>query len=442
MNKKNTTLYLIYLLIIGFLAKVISLTSRIVLSRSIGIEAMSLFALVNPLIVLVITFASLSLPTVISTLISKNANKRKQIFATAFIISSVMSVILMILVLLLGRIIAFNLLHNPNTLPAVYATALLIPLTSISSNIKGYFLGSNEIVLTSYSQIFEEGSRLIFIIFFIGSLTQKNGDMLAAYAVIALCVGEVFQSLYMIFFSKPKYHRNYKKALFIVVHQEKYAFKEMLKLSIPLTLSRAVTSITYFFEPIIVTSLLINIGLSSQNITLDYGILSSYVMPLLLLPGFFSLAFSNFMLPKLSKFIADKEYQKGKSIFLYITGICLFLGLGISIFYAFFGDHLLQFIYHTTEGKDLIKVLALPFLIYYIETPIQYAMIALNLQKKSFKSTVWCSILRIGILLFLTPHLHTFAVAIATLGSVYLNVLLNGIDIFLFFKRKNVKTTL
>ena len=52
-------------------------------------------------------------------------------------------------------------------------------------------------------------------------------------------------------------------------------------------------SITYFFEPIILTNMLKYIGYSNDYITLEYGIINGYVYPLLLLPSFFTLAISS-----------------------------------------------------------------------------------------------------------------------------------------------------
>ena len=133
MNKKNTSFYLLSLLVIGFFAKFISLSNRIVLSRTIGIGAMSLFTLVNPLIVLLITFSSLSLPTVVATLIAKKPQESKKIFISAFTLIMSIAIILMILIFFLSEFIASNMLHNKQSVEAIKACCLLIPLVSLSS---------------------------------------------------------------------------------------------------------------------------------------------------------------------------------------------------------------------------------------------------------------------------------------------------------------------
>ena len=64
-----------------------------------------------------------------------------------------------------------------------------------------------------------------------------------------------------------------------------------------------------FFEPIILTYFLIKSGFSNQYILNEYGILNGYVMPLILLPSFFTGAISQALLPIVSNGYANKFYK-------------------------------------------------------------------------------------------------------------------------------------
>ena len=86
MNKKSPLICLINIILLGMVTKIISMCSRIILSRSIGIDAVSIYSLVNPIFVFLITLSSFSLPTAISALISKYPEKGKKIFLTSLII--------------------------------------------------------------------------------------------------------------------------------------------------------------------------------------------------------------------------------------------------------------------------------------------------------------------------------------------------------------------
>ena len=74
MKKKNQTFYLLSVILLGLRAKLISLLSKIIMNRELGVQAMGLFSLINPFLILLISLSNLSLPNAIATLISKYPN--------------------------------------------------------------------------------------------------------------------------------------------------------------------------------------------------------------------------------------------------------------------------------------------------------------------------------------------------------------------------------
>ena len=100
----------------------------------------------------------------------------------------------------------------------------------------------------------------------------------------------------------------------------------------------------------------------------------------------------------------------------------------------------MKLLYNTIEGYELVRILALPFIIYYIESPIIASMHALNLTTKAFYSTVISSIIRILILVLLTQKFAISTVAIATLVSVFVDVIINGYFVIdrLFFHNEKI----
>ena len=300
-------------------------------------------------------------------------------------------------------------------------------------------MGKKELILTSTSSLVEECSRLISIILLIGYFDNLTNSVKATFFILVLIIGEIIQTSYLLLSSGKTYLKKIKQ-LTTLLDSSNYIFSDIFKISLPMTLSRIITSFTYMVEPIIITNILLYYGEKSNEITLKYGILSSYVMPLLLLPGFFSLAIGNFLLPNLSSLIGKKDYHQAKKLFYKSLIITLIIGIFFSLMFFLYGDKLLNFIYHINQGQEEIKILSIPFLIYYIETPINIAMHAINKTKTSFISSLCASILRILLLVILSKYLSVFSVSIATLASCYLDVFINFFTIRHFFKRHNVKT--
>ena len=75
MRKKYKVNSFISIMFSSSIAKMFSLLSKIALTNVLGLKVMSIFGLINPLLLLVITISSFSLPNVLSYLISFNRNK-------------------------------------------------------------------------------------------------------------------------------------------------------------------------------------------------------------------------------------------------------------------------------------------------------------------------------------------------------------------------------
>ena len=219
----------------------------------------------------------------------------------------------------------------------------------------------------------------------------------------------------------------------------KEEIRPLLNISIPLTLSRLVGSITYFLEPILFTNIMIKNSVTIQQITIDYGILSSYVMPLLLMPSFISVSLSNYLIPNMGKLISEKRDKEAIKLFAKISIICLFIGFLISLFFFIFSDFILNFLYGNTQGNFIIKVLCFPFIIFYVETPIIAILNIYELSKNTFISTVISSICRIILLIPLVSKFGVIGVSFATIISVIIDITLNLFFLIRFFKRNNIK---
>jgi len=440
MKKKSTLKTIITLLELGFVAKLLSTIARILMTREMGVDAMGLYQLANPCMLLVITISQFGLPTAMATLVSRHPSKAKKYLISGLSISFIIATLMMVLVILIAPFLADQVLKNPDIRLTIYGLALLIPLVSLSAIIKGFFLGLNQVELTSTSTIMEEVGRILFIIFFLGYFTKISDGYAAFGAILGVCIGEIFQTLYMVVFNEQKLYLRLNEIARIRVRERFVESRAIIKLSLPLTLSRLIGSLTYFLESIIISNLMLKYGFSIQVVTHDYGVLSGYVMPLLLMPGFFATAFSNYLLPNMSKNIGQKDFKSAKKKFKRITAFSLLTGLIFTVIFFFFGDKIMMLLYGSDEGFELVRLLAFPFIIYYVEAPIVAAMHALNLTTKAFYATTISCIIRIVLLLVLTKNFHVSAVAISTIIAVFIDVIINGYFVIdrLFFHNKKV----
>lgn len=387
----------IILLIGGFLTKLLGMLIKIIMSRLIGTEGLGLYMLILPTFSLFIGLSQFGLPTALSKLVSEDTKNNVKLFFSIIPISLIINIFLIILIFILAPILSNNLLHNKDTYLSILAIALVIPFTSISSICRSYFFGKEKMFPHIISNILEDIVRLILMIIGIPLILPLGLKYAVLYIILSNIISE-FSSIIILILFLPK-NLTIKKS---DLRPNPNYIKESLSIGIPNTTGNLVGSIGYFLEPIILTSVLLHCGYSSNYITSEYGILSGYVMPLVLLPSFFTLAISQALLP-----IVSREYAKGNKSFVkrkikQAITLCLFIGIPVTILFIAIPEIFLKIIYHTTEGINYTKVLAPICLFQYIQAPLSFSLSAMGKSKDNFVATTIGVIVRTSSLFILS----------------------------------------
>lgn len=269
-----------------------------------------------------------------------------------------------------------------------------LPFISISSIIRGYFFGKQKMLPHVISNITEDIVRLIIILLALPMFVTKGIKYAIAFLILSNVISEL-SSILILFFFLPKNFNISKKDIKI----SKDNLSSIFNISIPTTLSRIIGNIGYFFEPIILTNILLKVGYSSSFITKEYGILNGYVIPLLLLPSFFTSAISQALIPVISKAYVNKNYKLVKKGLKQAIFFSLLVGIPITILFILFPRQFLKLIYNTNEGIDYIKFLAPIFLIQYIQSPLASTLQAMGKSKISMYGTISGIIIKLSILI-------------------------------------------
>lgn len=436
MDKQKILKSTFLLILVGLITKIFSSIAKIIMARQIGSSAMGIYMLVVPIYVFFINIIQLSLPTTIATKIAAKPDKTSKIMITTSFIALIINVIFMIFVVTLSPFIANIILKNPSTQLSIMSLALLVPLISLGGLIKGYYTGIGKIEITAYAQVSEEIARILFVVFF--SLIFKNaGDHYLAYgAFLSLCAGEIFSLSHMII-SLPNITDKTKFFFKNFSRKENYMAKDILNTAIPLTSGKFISVIAYTLEPIIMTNIMLSLGFESSYITNEYGVISGYAFPLLLMPGFFANAFSRTLLSPLTCSISKKDYKGAKKLLVTITSCSLFIGLFFSIILFSFPKDLMFLLYKNTLGWKYIKWFSFPIVLYYIEAPLISAMTAINKTKTIMIYDTISSLSRVLLLMILIPRMYMLAVPIATVVSTSILVLMMLYSLIAFFRKHN-----
>lgn len=404
----------------GFLTKILGFIIKVIYTRIIGEYGISLYAIAAPTYSLLLTIATLAIPISISKLVSENKGRSIRILTSAAFLILFINFILILIILLTRNFLAISLLKEPLASPILLAFALTLPFVSISSVLKGYFAGKQNMVPHATSNIIEQIIRLIIIIIVLPILMKKS-VMHAVIGLILLTIASEISSIIVFLFFIPK-HINFKTNLL----PSKKHTRDILNISIPTVSSRIIGNIGYFLEPIILTNLLLFSGYPSSYILREYGAYNAYSLALLTMPGFFIAAISTSLLPEISKFHGENNDKMIKRRIHQGIIFALLIGIFFSFIIFTFRDTLLFSLYNTTSGSDYIKVLAPFFVLFYLEGVLTSSLQALGYAKTTMNITLWGVILKLLVMAILSLcHIGIYSLVVAEIINILFVVFLN-----------------
>lgn len=419
--KKNLFIKSTLILILsGFLTKILGFIIKVIYTRIIGEYGISLYSIAVPTYSLLLTIATLAIPISISKLVSENKGRSIRILTSAAFLIISINLVLVFVIFLTKDFLAVNLLKEPKASPIIMAFALTLPFVSISSVLKGYFAGKQNMVPHATSNIIEQIVRLIIILVVLPILKKKS-DMLAILGLILLTIiSEISSIIVFLFFLPKKINFNTK------ILPSKKITKDILDISIPTVSGRIIGNIGYFFEPIILTNLLLFSGYNNSYILSEYGAYNAYSLALLTMPSFFIGAIATSLLPEISKFNGNNNLKMVKRRIHQSIIFSLIIGIFFSLLIFIFRDKLLFSLYNTTKGSDYIKVLAPFFVLFYLEGVLTSSLQALGYAKVTMNITLYGVIIKLFIMAILSLcHIGIYSLVIAEIINIFFVVFFN-----------------
>lgn len=399
----------IILIVGGLLTKILGMVIRIVTTRVIGLEGIGLYMLVMPTYSLFITIATLSLPIAISKLVSENTRNNKNVILGIIPIALLFNIIVITILILSSKFISNTLLQNSKLYYPILAMSVTLPFITLSSIIRGYFFGRQKMIPHVTSNLFEQIVRLAMTII-ITPYLLKFGIISAVTGLILFNVVSELLSIFILFFFMPKNVKITKNDL----KPDYDNVKDLFSISFPTTTGRIISSIGGFLEPIVITFVLLAIGYNNDYITMEYGIISGYVFPIVMLPQFLSGAVSSALLPTISSYNALNMKKAIKRKLYQAISFSLLIGIFFTIIFMIFPELSLKIMFNETEGAKYLFFAAPIFLLTYIQGPIVSTLQAIDEAKIVMNSSLIGVVAKTIVLFFaLYLDIHMYALLIA-----------------------------
>ncbi|MEK3890607.1 stage V sporulation protein B [Bacillus sp. FSL K6-3431] len=408
------------LMLAGLLTRLLGFINRIVINRMIGEEGVGLYQMAFPTLILVVTLTQIGLPVAISKAVAEaeakgDQKKIKKILVVSLAVTISLSLIFTPALILAAPFLSTTLFTDPRTYYPLVAIAPIIPVVAISSVIRGYFQGKQNMKPAAVSQVLEQAVRIILIALMAKKFLPLGIEYAAAAAMVASVLGELASLAYLFAMFKVKKKFPIRRNFFKSVQSGKKTLKELMNVAIPTTGSRLIGSLSWFFEPIVVSQSLFIAGVAAGIATRQYGLLTGYALPLLMLPSFITYSLSTALVPAISEANANRnyrlvEYRLQQALkFALLSG-----GLAVVILYVY-ANPLMTLMYGSSNGAEFIKLIAPLFIFHYYQGPLQAILQALDLAKAAMINSMIGNAVKIGVIFILASR-PDFGINGAALG--------------------------
>lgn len=431
----------ITLIIAGMITRFLGFINRLVIARLMGEEGVGLYMMALPTLFLVMSLTQLGLPVAISKRVAEaearnDQAKIKQILIVSLILTASASIIFTIGMIGVAPVIARTLLTDGRTIYPLLAVSPIVPIVALSSVIRGYFQGKQNMKPQSISQVIEQIVRITCVALFVKLLLPYGIEFAAAGAMFSVILGEFISLIYMVYLFKRKKTFKLKYRFLAYLKTSQQTIRELFSIALPSTGSRLIGSFSNFLEPIIVAQSLALAGISTTLVTKQYGELTGYVMPLLFLPTFITQSLAVALVPNIS----EAEATRNQSLIHYrihqAIRISFASGAIATVILTLFSVPILTYMYGSGNASHFLILMAPFYILLYIQSPLQAALQALDLARPAMWNSLMGSTVKFTVLFLLgsSPLFGIKGVAIAMCVGVVLITLLH-----LFTLRKTIQ---
>lgn len=323
------------------IVKIIGMFYKIPMMAYLGAEGMGYFNSAYDIYSLFFVIATTGIPVAISILVAEsnaqnrfnNANKIYKIsIVTLGIIGTIGTVILAAFDNELAMIIRNNAARY-----CIFAISPTLVIICLSSALRGYFQGNQNMLPTAISQVIEALGKLFLGLGFAIFAIKQGYSMpvVAAYAVLGLTLGVALSLLFLILykiFGKSQSLENSDAN----IDKTQQIIKNIFSIAVPITLSSTILSLTKIVDMTMILGRLNDIGYTQTEANSIYGSYSTMAVSIFNLPATLVTAIALPLVPLLSSTLEAKDSAKAIKIvnlsFKTTSLVAFPTGIGISVF--------------------------------------------------------------------------------------------------------------
>ena len=413
------------------IVKLIGVLYKIPMLKLLGDEGMGYFNSAYEIYSLFYILATAGLPIAVSILVAEcgdaaqtDLRASERVFRVALIMFSALGA-LGGTVLLFGARPLAELIENSGAALCIAAISPMAVFICLSSAVRGYFQGKQDMVPTAVSQIIEAGGKLV-LGFLPAALALKMGrtvEETAALATLGMSVGAGISALYL---AIAKFARG-RRSTNVIISANPYLIrqnvaKRLLRVAFPITVSATVMSLTRVIDLLMIMHRLQSIGYTESAANSIYGSYSTLAVSMFNLPASLVTPIALSLVPSITSAVKEGNKTRELDTLDRALKLCGFITIPASLGLSVFARPILELVFYgetdsINVAAPLLSVLGISVFFSCIMTVTNSALQAYGKERKPIISMLIGATVKTATsyILIGIPSLNVYGAPISTL---------------------------
>ena len=347
-RKSDVSLFfsgVLILTVANILVKAVGLVTKIALNRVVESVGAGYYSSAYEIYAYLYVISTAGLPVALSIMVSKSRasgrfNEAKKIFNIAMAVFLTIGFVFSTLMIAFSNGIA-SFIGSEETSLCIVAIAPTILFICLSSCMRGYFQGYQQMSQTAISQFIEAVCKVgVGVALAVWAKSKGYDDfVVAAYTILGVTVGVflgmVFLYIRKLFFKEERYNALLDVPVNTECKKTKPLLKELFAIAIPITISSSVLSLTTIIDTLMVQNRLLSSGMDPTTVKVLYGDYATLVISMFNLPTILLYPMVNALVPLISAARARKDREGEERMrsfsvrFIMLLALPCALGLGV-----------------------------------------------------------------------------------------------------------------
>ena len=368
--KKTSFLKNVAILVVAHVfIKIIGIVNKIYLTNreGFGDEGNAIYSSAFQVYALFLTITSVGIPNAVSKLVSErlaigDSKGAHKVFKIAVISFGMIGFLASLILFKFSHYITCNLIQIPEAELSLLALSPSIFFVAITSVVKGYFNGRENLNVGANSQTVEQIFKTIITVVLIEIIAQTTGldtRVMAAGAAVATTLSEITCFVYLF-----KYYTSVRREVANEIkHSVNYKYrgirrtiKDIIKVAVPMSIAPMLGGINKNIDSMTIVRNLKNF-MTETEAKLQYGILSGKVDTIVAFPLSFNSAFSSALIPAVSAAKASGNFEYASKKIKFSMLVSLLIGLPSTVGMIALAEPILHLLFpNQPDGAFLLQI--------------------------------------------------------------------------------------